>query len=129
MVDAGPFQLDVARYERLQIAVTDAMEESLALAVVTYEKLPKNPAPTPGATIEGRSAVSQIIQCMVNSAADLNISAFDIIDGFAHGLAVYMAQGSREGGVAAKDLLTRQMDGYYDRLYAAFNQKAPRIDG
>lgn len=130
MVDAGPFQLNAADFERLQAQVTEILRDSRALAVEQYKHHEKLGVPgVPDATIEGRSAFSQIVQCLVNAAPDCGIAPFDIIDGFAHDLAVYLAQQTYEGGQSGLKLLRMQMGGYFDRSYAAFNQKPERLDG
>lgn len=130
MADHGPFEMDPARYEALQQGVAALLKESRALAVIEYAgRDVVNAAGIAGATVEGRSAYSMMVQAMVNSAEEAGISTFDVIDGFGHGLGSYLAQQPLDSGKAGMKLLAMQMRGYFDRTWLALNQKPEKIDG
>lgn len=127
MEDRGPFTMEGGKIEEtilhakvLLAASKEAAAEQLAGKPLWQDKgLPKD------ATVFGRTVASIALQSIIQNREDAGISPFDLIDGMAHAIAGWLAQGSPEAAKSGMMVLFGNVQGYEMRTRAALAQKGP----
>jgi hypothetical protein len=125
MADHGPFDMASPAMEHLTLLAGEYLEACKAATEEQFAGRTLEPASVKGASVMERSAISIGIQSMVQAREAAGIHPFNFVDGVAHGMAAWFAQGSVEAALASMDVLDRNTRGYEARTRVAMNQKGP----
>jgi hypothetical protein len=120
----GPFSLghDPDR-ENIARLAGDLLEACWAMAHRQFaHRQTAEASAIPGASIIERSATSSAIQALYSAACEAHHHAFNVVDGWAHGIGATLAQSPPEARLAAMDVLGRNIVGYEKRTREAMTR-------